>query len=273
MRTLLIRAAVCFVLGFALAAVAFTEDEKKAGPVAIGAAVPDFTATDTDGKTFQLTKRALDKKQVEAAVRKAAEARGATKGCPLTTTFASLKQLLDDDELDTILKQELIADASTPFGRVATEDNTEALKTLGDTVNWIMKVDQAPLVIMCWSPRCPTSRKLNSDILEQLGTVDARVYALACNYKDTDADYAKFREIMEFKFRILLDREQKVTDVLGGKRTPHFFVLDKANKLRFRGSLDNTYLGADVEEYWLTDAIKAVAAGKEVPKAETSGPG
>ena len=117
------------------------------------------------------------------------------------------------------------------------------------------------------------SRRFNDDILTALGTVDARVYALACNYKDTKEDYAKFANLVEFKFRIFVDREQKITDVLGGKRTPHFMVIDNDNKLRFRGSLDNTYKAPDVEEYWLTDAIKAVAAGKEVPKTETSGPG
>ena len=277
MRKLLLQATAFFVLGFALAAVVTAdEDAKEAGPVAIGATVPDFTTTDTEGKAFTLSKRALDRKEVEAALRKAAEARGATKKCPLTTTYASMEQLLDEGKVDAALKQELISDASTPFGRIATEENVAELKTLGETIDWIMKVDKAPLVIMCWSPRCPTSRKLNEPILEQLGTVDARVYALACNYSDTDEHYKKFRDLMEFKFRVFVDREQKVTDVLGGKRTPHFMVIDNENKLRFRGSLDNDpmgYMEDDEREAWLTDAIKAVAAGKEVPKTETPGPG
>lgn len=276
MRKLLLQAAAFFVLGFALAAVVTAEEETKTGPVAIGETVPDFTTTDTDGKSFQLAKRALDRKEVEAAVRKAAEARGATKNCPLSTTYASIEELLDDGELDPVAKQELVSDASTPFGRIATEENIAELETLKDTIDWIMKVDKAPLVMMCWSPRCPTSRKLNDAILEQLGTVDARVYAVACNYQDTDEHYAKFREMTEFKFRIFVDREQKVTDILGGQRTPHFMVIDNENTLRFRGSLDNDPMGIKEEgerEAWLVDAITAVAAGKEVPKTETPGPG
>lgn len=276
MRRIALQASLSFIVGFAIASVVWAEDETPAAPLAIGAVVPDFTITDSDGAPFQLYKRSIDKKQVEAAVRKAAEAAGATKNCPLTTSIDTLKGLMEDDELDTMLKAEMLATVGAPYGRIATEESVASVKTLADAIAWITRLDSAPVVIFCWSPRCPTSNKLNDAIHEQLAQVDTRVYALACNYKDDAATYAKGRSMLDFKLRILPDREQKLTDVLGGKRTPHFFVIDKDNKLRYRGALDNDPMGIKDEaerETWLTDAITAINTGKEIVKNETPGPG
>lgn len=273
MRSLIITATLGLVAG--VASLAFAEDEAPT-TVAIDGAIPDFTITDTTGQKFQLSKRGFDKRAVEASVRGVAEAKGAKPGCPLTTKVNALPGLMDDGTYDADLLLEMMLELGAPYGRIASETNIAEVKTLGDAFKWVMKVEQAPVVFIIWSPNCPTSKTLNDSIHEKLATVEARVYALGSSYRDTDEHYQGFRDMFDFKMRIFPDRELKITDMLGGKRTPHFMVVDSANKLRFRGSLDNDPSGLmddEEREDWLTDAITAVANGKSVPKTETPGPG
>ena len=63
-----------------------------------------------------------------------------------------------------------------------------------------------------------------------------------------------------------------MTDYLGGKCTPHFFLIDRKGVLRYAGGLDDDPAGV-VEEGertpWLFNAIEAVRKGRDVPKALT----
>ncbi len=73
-----------------------------------------------------------------------------------------------------------------------------------------------------------------------------------------------------FNFPYLYDGEtQKVSIAYGAVATPHAFVFDESRKLRYRGAVDNSENPAKVEKHFMTDAIDAVLAGKEVPDAET----
>ncbi len=246
------------------------------GPVAIGEQVPDLAATDVDGKPFQLSKLAITKADAEASVMALAKTWGAPDDATLDTAIAALANVQEDGELDTMMKGEFVAKAGSFYGLQANEESAADLETLSDVVDWIVAAGDAPVVLMCWSPNCPTSKKLNESINAKLAASKARLFAVACNYRDTEEHYQAFIDGLGFHTRIIPDREQQMTDVLGGKRTPHFFVLDADRKLRFRGSLDNDpneMMEDDERENWLLDAIAAVRAGKAVPKAETPGPG
>ena len=245
-------------------------------PAEIDDVLPDFTAKDRAGKAFQLSKLDASKADIEKAVRTVAATYGAAADAKLDIELDKLSGLQDDGELDLSKKREMLAKMGGPFGRITTEESVAPVKTLGDVVKWIEKLNGTPTIFICWGPRCPTSSKLNDAIHETLSAVDARVIALACNYNDTDAHMDAFIENMDFWLRIVPDHKQEITAVLGGRNTPQFMVVDKDRKLRYRGGLDNDPFGMKDEadkQAWVADAVKAIAAGTEIEETETRGPG
>ncbi len=64
-----------------------------------------------------------------------------------------------------------------------------------------------------------------------------------------------------------------MTDILGGKTTPHFFLFDTKGVLRYRGGLDNDpmgYMEDDERKDYIADAIAAIRGGKDVVTKETA---
>jgi thiol-disulfide isomerase/thioredoxin len=91
---------------------------------------------------------------------------------------------------------------------------------------------------------------------------------------DSNPPYANLRDHVEkagVNFLVTVDPGNKITDILGGKSTPHCFVIDKDGVLRYNGALDDDprgQKGKDATEY-VRNAIAAVLAGKEVPVKTT----
>ncbi len=253
-------------------------DEKPTEPEAPKAKLdeksPPIVMTDTAGRSFELHDCKISKKDAEGVVRAAAVKFGAAKDAKLDTKIADLKGVKDEDgDLDESRVKDLAVEAGGYFGLTATDESAAEFTTLGDLVTWITQANSAPILLLTWGPRCPTSRRLNDKIVELVATSKVRAFAVACNYKDTEEHYTEFLDAFEFNLRIFPDREQKVTDTLGGKTTPHFFLFDASGVLRYRGGLDNDpmgYMEDDERENHLADAIGAIKAGKDVAVKDTA---
>lgn len=73
-----------------------------------------------------------------------------------------------------------------------------------------------------------------------------------------------------FKFPYVVDDTSGVAKAFGATRTPEVFLFDAAGKLVYHGAIDdNAREPEKVEKHYLADALRAVAAGKPVPVAET----
>ncbi|MDJ0522240.1 MAG: redoxin domain-containing protein [Planctomycetota bacterium] len=247
-------------------------DDDKAPKAELDKKAPPIVMQDTAGRSFELHDASIGKKDAEAVVLASAIKMGA-KSPTLTTKIADMKGMKDEDgELDASKVQALAIAAGEYFGLIATEESAAKFNTLGDLVTWINSANDAPILLFTWGPRCPTSRNLNDRIVEIVANGNVRAYALACNYKDTEEHYARFMSAQEFNFRIFPDRDQRVTDILGGKTTPHFFLFDSKGVLRYRGGLDNDpmgYMEDDERQDWLSDAVDAIKGGKEVAAKDT----
>ncbi len=66
------------------------------------------------------------------------------------------------------------------------------------------------------------------------------------------------------------DASQAVGKAYGATRTPQFFVLDKARKIRYTGSLDDNATQTKVKTKFLRDAVNALLEGKNPPVEETA---
>jgi peroxiredoxin len=73
----------------------------------------------------------------------------------------------------------------------------------------------------------------------------------------------------EWPFPYLHDETQDAARAWGAEVTPHLFVLDSGHHLRYEGAPDPDYQDPSHEAVWLREALDAVLAGQEVPRAET----
>ena len=68
----------------------------------------------------------------------------------------------------------------------------------------------------------------------------------------------------DFPFAYLFDEGQKIYPQYGATRTPHIFLIDKTQKVRYIGAIDNNPQDADaVTVRYVEDAIAAVDAGND----------
>ncbi|MDD7885398.1 thioredoxin family protein [Flavivirga sp. 57AJ16] len=76
-----------------------------------------------------------------------------------------------------------------------------------------------------------------------------------------------------FTFPYLIDKEQKVYPKYGATKTPHVFLLQKAdggNVVKYIGAIDDNYKDASaVKTKYVEHAVDALLAGKEVKQTET----
>jgi hypothetical protein len=115
-------------------------------------------------------------------------------------------------------------------------------------------------------------------IVDTFAKSHARLYCLGCNANDPDDQIRTFLASKkeageELPFEVLSDHDQKITDVLGGRRTPHAFVFDEKNVLRYAGTIDSDPAQTDPAEKriaYLGEAIDAVAGGHGVSILMTS---
>lgn len=251
-----------------LALPALAEDEAAAPrtPLVIGDVVPNFELVDLDGKPFRLADaRAIDEAGALAQVLAAAKAVAGGAEVGADTALADLPGLEGDGgTLDADKARAMLLAAGRPYGLMASPDAVEDIENLGDVVEWITDSAEAPLVFMCWSPMCPTSRRYEQRIQDLVAEYDARFYPLAAYSakKERNEDTRAYVAEHQLPYRVLLDREQKATDIFGGKVTPHVFLLDLDNRLVYAGSIDDDpnlkTESADERRNWLADALEAV---------------
>jgi peroxiredoxin len=67
----------------------------------------------------------------------------------------------------------------------------------------------------------------------------------------------------------LRDESQQVARDYGAKTTPDVFVIDAAGRLRYRGAPDADHGDPAQNAVWLREALDAVLAGEDPPRAET----
>jgi hypothetical protein len=266
MRTFpVLAAAVAVAL---LASVGIAKDAPKTAPCAFGEVVYDVAGPTADGGFLTLADLDIDRAEAERVVLDLASDENDGEAVTLETAVADLPGLQEDGALDTSLALDFAGRVGKHFGLVPTEEKLAGLKTLSNVVDWVMKSENAPIVMVAWSPRCPMCKGIYDERMQEVvGETGARLVVIASNHPDTAEHVNDYLELNGYHWNVILDSDQKLTDRLGGLKTPHMFVLDKDRKLRFKGSLDNDpkdeLEGAERKEY-LRNAIQAVVAGKPI---------
>ena len=229
---------------------------------AIGAQVADFEATDTDGKAFSLAAaRAVSAEQAHAAVLAAAKERGATDAAKPADPIDGLPGLKKGDALDADARLAFVRAVGRPYGLMPDAKAAVGFATLGDLEKWVADAAKAPIVLVFWSPKCPAVKLYRDRVDALFAETGARLYLVASNHTDALADLKAAADAEGY--RVLVDADARVADLFAAKRTPHAFVLDPKDVLRYSGAIDDDPTGqAGATALWLKDAVVAARDGK-----------
>jgi len=235
--------------------------------ITIGDTVPSFEAVDADGAPFSLaTARQISDADALAAATTAAKAFGGADATA-ATALDTLKGVLVGGLPDPALRTSLVQAAFRRYGLVASAASTKDLATLGDVAKRIVASANAPIVLFAWSSSCPTIALYTDRLFEIFSTTGARVYPFACNAEETVESIRTAVAERKLPYRILVDADAKLADLLGARTTPHTFVLDEKNVLRFAGAPDSdpALMGDEAKRInYLKDALVSVGDGRSV---------
>jgi hypothetical protein len=250
--------------------------DAPAGPYRIGDTVDDFSLKDLYGQTFTLAAaRKVDDAAAWAAVAAAAKEFGldGVAAKDERDVDAVPKTKGDDGKPDADKRLAFVRSAVRPFGLVPDAAAAGKVAKLADVAALCVRSAEAPIVLFCWYSHCPTSKAYEERLERLAGATGARFFALATKAAEKDADIKGYVEGKPFVFRVLDDRDLKLTDRLGGRRTPHAFVLDAKNALRYAGAIDSDQFEEKPEAeraHWLRDALAALAEGKAPAVLQTT---
>jgi peroxiredoxin len=124
-------------------------------------------------------------------------------------------------------------------------------------------------VLIFMAVQCPVSNAYNERMEKLAQDYQAKginVIGINSNVAES-ADAVKAHAVEKhLTFTILKDAGNKVADRLGASVTPEAYFLDAANKLLYRGRIDNSKNADGVTASELRDAIDATLAGKPITK-------
>ena len=124
-------------------------------------------------------------------------------------------------------------------------------------------------VLIFMAVQCPVSNAYNERMEKLAKDYAARgINVIGINANSVDSAEAVKAHAAEhkFTFTILKDPGNKVADRLGASVTPEAYLIDKSNKLLYRGRIDNSKNVEGVTSSELRDAIEATLAGKPITK-------
>jgi peroxiredoxin len=121
--------------------------------------------------------------------------------------------------------------------------------------------------VIAWNPRLRA-------VAEEYGPRGVRFLAINANDAtrypaDSPERMREFVESQNWPIPYLHDQAQDVARALGAVATPHLFVLDGDQRLRYRGAPDADHQDPSQNAAWLRDALEAVLEGREPTTAET----
>jgi hypothetical protein len=79
------------------------------------------------------------------------------------------------------------------------------------------------------------------------------------------ADMKERSDKNSYNFYYALDKKSRIAEAFGATRTPHIYLFNSKMELVYRGAIDDNARSAEaVEKPYLKNAIKEMAAGKEI---------
>jgi peroxiredoxin len=131
---------------------------------------------------------------------------------------------------------------------------------------------QKATVVMFIATRCPVSNAYNErmrTIAQEYMAKGVRFVGINSNVIEPTPEVAEHAKQNGFPFPVLKDEGNKIADRFNAQFTPEIFVMDAKGVLRYHGRIDDSQNPANITSHDLRDALDALLAGKNPPRAET----
>ena len=134
--------------------------------------------------------------------------------------------------------------------------------------------DNRIVVVSFLGTECPLMGQYAPRLADLAAKYEAQGVAFVginANQQDSLAELAHFAKVHKIEFPLLKAPGNKVADQFAAQRTPEVYVLDQQRTIRYHGRIDDQF-GYGTQRpkptaTYLTDAIDALLAGREVTKA------
>lgn len=153
---------------------------------------------------------------------------------------------------------------SYPYSKLILKKENKELKNL------FAKTDTKLNVLFFLSTDCPISLKYINKIKDLIflhkGKINFNFYL---THQNTPSKMKKFILDYSIDFKINIDRQNKLSKLLGAQVTPEVFVFDNESTLHYHGAIDNWFytLGKNrkiITSHYLRDAIKLLQNNNEI---------
>lgn len=168
--------------------------------------------------------------------------------------------------------QQLPLGSSLPLGNVEMEDisgrNLSLNAVKGENgLLVIFSCNTCPWVIK-WEDRYPIVQEIAK--ANEIGMILVNPNEDYRDKGDGMEDMILHAEKASYALPYLLDKNHRVADAFGASRTPHVYLFDSEDILVYVGAIDdNANSAADVEEFYIKDAIEQLSAGQDITQAST----
>ena len=136
----------------------------------------------------------------------------------------------------------------------------------------LLSVKDKATVVIFISYNCDTTwryEKRIGKLMQEYGAKGVKFVAVRSSARDAVDQTKKYCQQKNFTMPLLYDEKNQMADYFAVSVTPTFFVFDAKGVLRYSGSCDDNPEEVDVTKHYMTDALTALLAGKEVPVSKT----
>ena len=146
-------------------------------------------------------------------------------------------------------------------------------------------LDEDIIVFVSLANHCPWVKGMDQDLVSLTETFqdgNVRFIGLSMNHREDDRLPAmkKHAQKVGYRFDYLYDESQQLGRALGATRTPEYFVFNRQRKLVYTGALYDspakmnydgsvTHINGQPGQHYVSEALHAVLANKEVAIKET----
>ena len=168
--------------------------------------------------------------------------------------------------------QQLPLGSSLPLGNVEMEDisgrNLSLNAVKGENgLLVIFSCNTCPWVIK-WEDRYPIVQEIAE--ANDIGMILVNPNEDYRDKGDGMEDMILHAEKAGYALPYVLDKNHRIADAFGASRTPHVYLFDSEDILVYVGAIDdNANSAADVEEFYIKDAIEQLSAGQDITQAST----
>lgn len=166
-----------------------------------------------------------------------------------------------------VLMEELPIGSKAPMADVEVEDVSGKMITLNDVAmeNGLLvnfSCNTCPWV-SAWEDRYNPIANLAKE--NGIGVVALNPNAAIRDEGESMADMQQRAQKSNYQFYYALDEGAKMAEAFGATRTPHIYLFNSNMELVYRGAIDDNAKSAEnVEQPYLKNAIKNLAAGNEI---------